>query len=215
MSKYTISIYELVEEMNVGHEDRTIDEKIENATSYFFNFDYDMIDSETKSRFEKLFLKHYYLREIGFETIEMFRLKVNDRLQMILPRYNKLYAHQDDEINPYINSYLHEETHSEGTNENGETTNIESDDTTTQSDTPQGILTDLKEGRYTSYATIQVGNNETTTNGSGSNENDFERTIESLQGMTKQDAFRQYMMNLFSIDEMLVEEFSDLFMLIW
>lgn len=215
MSKYTISIYDIVEELNVGHEDRTIDEKIENATSYFFNFEYDVIDNTTKERIEKLFLKHYYLREIGFETIEMFRLKLNDRLQMIMPRYNKLYAHQDDEINPFINSYLHEESHNEGTTENGETRNVETDNTTTQSDTPQGILTDLKEGRYSSYATIQFGTDETTTNGSGSNENDFERTIESLEGMTKQDAFRQYMMNLFSIDEMFVEEFSDLFMLIW
>lgn len=215
MSKYTISIHDIVEELNEGHEERSIDEKIQNATSYFFNFEYDVIDTQTKTRLECLFLKHYYLREIGFETIEMFRLKLNDRLHMIMPRYNKLYAHQDDEINPFINSYLHETSHSEGTNKNEESRNGTNDQTTTQSDTPQGILVDLKEGRYSSYATIQATEDSETTNGNGSQENEFERTIESLQGMTKQDAFRQYMINLFSIDEMFVEEFSDLFMLIW
>ena len=78
MSKYTISIYELVEEMNVGHEDRTIDEKIENATSYFFNFDYDMIDSETKSRFEKLLCGYliFYIKLLYNYLFLKFKIKI-------------------------------------------------------------------------------------------------------------------------------------------
>ena len=38
---------------------------------------------------------------------------------------------------------------------------------------------------------------------------------ESLNGVTYAEAFRNYFDNIISIDEELVNEFSDLFMVIW
>ena len=43
----------------------------------------------------------------------------------------------------------------------------------------------------------------------------YDRTVESLNGLTYAEAFRNYYDNIISIDEELVNEFSDLFMVIW
>lgn len=202
LSKYTIMIKDIVNSYYTGTSMR-IDDKLEDTREFIFDFDYPVIDEATKKRIEIAILKHYYYREIAFETIGEFKIKLNDRLNLIMGRYNSLYSKQDLSLSPYINSYLKEvgnnSSKSDANNENWQTT----------SDTPRGILTDLKEGKYSSLATY-------TTNTDGTeNEGSYARVVDSLSGMTYAEAFRNYYDNIISLDEELVNEFSDLFMVIW
>lgn len=180
-----------------------IDDKLDEVRENIFDFNYPVIDNETKKRIEIAILKHYYYREIAFETIGMFKIKLNDRLNLIMSRYNALYQKQDLSLSPYINSYL-KETGSSGNSSNNSTENWQ-----TTSDTPRGILTELKEGKYSSMAVYT--DNKDTNNSS----NNYNRDVESLNGLTYAEAFRNYYDNIISIDEELVNEFSDLFMVIW
>ena len=180
-----------------------IDDKLDEVREYIFDFNYPVIDNETKKRIEIAILKHYYYREIAFETIGMFKIKLNDRLNLIMSRYNALYEKQDLSLSPYINSYLKEtgasNNYSDNKTENWQTT----------SDTPRGILTELKEGKYSSMA-VYTDNKD-----NNSSDNTYNRDVESLNGLTYAEAFRNYYDNIISIDEELVNEFSDLFMVIW
>ena len=180
-----------------------IDDKLDEVRENIFDFNYPVIDNETKKRIEIAILKHYYYREIAFETVGMFKIKLNDRLNLIMSRYNALYKKQDLSLSPYINSYL-KETGSSGNSSNNSTENWQ-----TTSDTPSGILTALKEGKYSSMAVYT--DNKDTNNSS----NNYNRDVESLNGLTYAEAFRNYYDNIISIDEELVNEFSDLFMVIW
>ena len=207
MSKYTITIKDIVNNYNLLNNSKSIDEKLDTARSYIFDFDYPVIDDTTKKRIEIAILKHYYYREIAFETIGMFKIKLNDRLNLIMSRYNALYQKQDLSLSPYINSYLKEFGNNNGTSN----TDTKNDDWQTTSDTPSGILTELKEGKYSSMA-VYTNNNDTTNNSNASN---YNREVESLNGVTYAEAFRNYFDNIISIDEELVNEFSDLFMVIW
>ena len=207
MSKYTISVKDIVNNYSIMSDNKDIDSKLDYARQYIFDFDYPCIDEETKRRIEIAILKHYYMREIAFETIGLFKIKLNDRLNLIMPRYNALYNKQDLSLSPYINSYLHEV----GNSNNESETAINNEDWQTTSDTPQGILQDLKEGRYSSLA-VYTDNNDNTQNTSDS---EYSRNVESLNGLTYSEAFRNYFDNIISIDEELVNEFSDLFMIIW
>lgn len=207
MSKYTIMIKDIVNSYNDLDTLKKIDEKLEVARQYIFDFDYPVIDEVTKARIEKAILKHYYYREIAFETIGMFKIKLNDRLNLIMSRYNSLYEKQDLTVSPYINSYLKET----GTSNNSTNSDVKNEDWQTTSDTPRGILDGLKEGKYSSMAVYTENNDNTNTTGDSS----YERNVESLNGMTYADAFRNYFDNIISIDEELVNEFSDLFMVIW
>lgn len=207
MSKYTIMIKDIVNSYNEADSLKKIDEKLEVARGYIFDFDYPVIDEVTKARIEKAILKHYYYREIAFETIGMFKIKLNDRLNLIMSRYNSLYEKQDLTVSPYVNSYLKET----GTSNNSTNSDVKNEDWQTTSDTPRGILNELKEGKYSSMAVYTENNDNTNTTG----DSNYERTAESLNGMTYADAFRNYFDNIISIDEELVNEFSDLFMVIW
>lgn len=181
----------------------SVDDKLEDTRSFIFDFNYPVLDEATKKRIEIAILKHYYYREIAFETIGQFKIKLNDRLNLIMGRYNAMYQKQDLSLSPYINSYLKE------VGNNSSTSDVNNENWVTTSDTPRGILTDLKEGRYSSLATY-------TTNEDGTeNSGEYERQVDSLSGMTYAEAFRNYYDNIISLDEELVNEFSDLFMVIW
>ena len=207
MSKYTITIKDIVNSYNDITDLKKIDEKLEVARKYIFDFEYPVIDDTTKARIEKAILKHYYYREIAFETVGMFKIKLNDRLNLIMSRYNALYKKQDLNVSPYVNSYLKEN----GVSNNVTNSDVKNEDWQTTSDTPRGILTELKEGKYSSMAVYNENNDNTQTTGDSS----YSRNLESLNGMTYADAFRNYFDNIISIDEELVNEFSDLFMVIW
>lgn len=207
MSKYTMMIKDIVNDYSKNIESSKIDDKLDEARKYIFDFNYPIIDESTKKRIEIAILKHYYFREIAFETVDMFKIKLNDRLNLIMSRYNALYEKQDLTLSPYINSYLNESGNSNGTSN----TDTKNDDWQTTSETPQGILQDLKEGRYSSMAVYT----DNTDNTNSSNASDYTRNVESLNGLTYAEAFRNYYDNIISIDEELVNEFSDLFMVIW
>ena len=223
MSKYTISFYDLDKELNGTDYLTSIDDRLDKLRPHIFDFNYTTLDEATKRRIEIAILKHYYLREFAFESVGIMKLKLNDRLNLIIPRYERLYAYQDEEIKPFINSYLEETGTNEGTNTNttNATSNVNNsnDVVNTQSDTPQGILEDLKEGNYASYCTVE-NNTGTTTSSDNSNVNarsntNYNRTQQGLSGMTQAEAFRNYFDNLISIDEQIVYEMSDLFLVIW
>lgn len=207
MSKYTITIKDMVDNYSLLSESKKIDDKLDYARQYIFDFDYPVIDETTKKRIEIAILKHYYLREIAFETIGIFKIKLNDRLNLIMSRYNALYEKQDLSLSPYINSYMSES----GVNNGNNDTTVTNEDWQTTSDTPQGILNDLKEGKYSSMA-VYSDNKDLTSNTNSSN---YSRNVESLNGLTYAEAFRNYFDNIISIDEELINEFSDLFMVIW
>lgn len=207
MSKYTMTIKDMVDNYSLLSESKKIDDKLDYARQYIFDFDYPVIDETTKKRIEIAILKHYYLREIAFETVGIFKIKLNDRLNLIMSRYNALYEKQDLSLSPYINNYLKEDGVTNGLSD----TSVKNDDWQTTSDTPQGILNALKEGRYSSMA-VYTDNTDSTSNTNSSN---YSRNVESLNGLTYAEAFRSYYDNIISIDEELVNEFSDLFMVIW
>ena len=83
-----------------------VDDKLDDTREFIFDFNYPVLDEATKKRIEVAILKHYYYREIAFETIGEFKIKLNDRLNLIMGRYNSLYQKQDLSLSPYINSYL-------------------------------------------------------------------------------------------------------------
>ena len=209
MSKYTTMVKDLVRDYSVSVDNglTDIDTKLDKAREYIFDFNYPVIDEATKKRIEIAILKHYYMREIAFESVGIWKIKLNDRLNLIMPRYNALYNKQDLNLSPYVNGYVNESGETHG-NSN---TDVNNKDWQTTSDTPQGILTDLKEGKYSSGA-VYIENNDNTANNNTSN---YNRMQESLNGITYAEAFRNYFDNIISIDEELVNEFSDLFLVIW
>lgn len=96
MSKYTISLKNYCEnrfnnESGVPLSEATPDAVISWSCDKVFNFTFPIFDPSYKTNLEILIIRHFYFREIGFETFPMFQLKLHDRMAQIMPVINEMY----------------------------------------------------------------------------------------------------------------------------
>ena len=106
MSKYTTEVRYICEEAagldsSVGYGD--VNRVVEMAYPKIFDSSLNFYNEETKARLLPKILLHYYQREIGFETVGLWKLKLNQKLREILPYYNQLYESEELEYNPLQN----------------------------------------------------------------------------------------------------------------
>jgi len=103
MSKYTTQVRFICETAaGVIHSDivESVDNIIQAAIPTIFNFDFPIFDETYRNVLETKILKHYYTREIGEETVGLWKLRLNTTLNEIMPYYNKLYESELLEFNP-------------------------------------------------------------------------------------------------------------------
>lgn len=103
MSKYTTEVRFICESKSGFTEDeiksKTVDEIISNSRAKIFNFNYPIYDVQHKPELETKILKHYYTREISAETYGLWQLWLNDKMNLIMPKYNKLYSAEHEILN--------------------------------------------------------------------------------------------------------------------
>ena len=117
MSKYTTELRFICEnyagkEHSEGY--NSIASIIENARSKIFDFDYPIFDESYRNVLETKILKHYYLREICTETVGIWKLFLNSRMNEIMPYYNKLYESELIEFNPLYDTDLTKDYNKDG-----------------------------------------------------------------------------------------------------
>lgn len=104
MSKFTTEV-RFICETEAGYEDskgfNDIDEILEKSAPKIFNFYYPIFDEEYRIPLEKKILKHFYTREICEETVGLWKLRLDDRMNMIMPYANKLYESSLLEFDPF------------------------------------------------------------------------------------------------------------------
>lgn len=77
-----------------------IDLTIEYAAPRIFNFTFPIFDESYRMVLEKKILRHFYTREICEETYGLWKLRLWDKLNVIMPYYNKLYNSELLNFNP-------------------------------------------------------------------------------------------------------------------
>lgn len=103
MSKYTTELRFILEDAagydsSQGYE--TIPEIIEKARPKIFDFDFPIFDENYRVPLETKILKHFYTREIGAETVALWKFWLDTRLNEIMPFYNQLYNSELIKFNP-------------------------------------------------------------------------------------------------------------------
>ena len=154
-------------------------------------------DEDHRGELEKKIIEHYYFRQINFETVGRFKFYLNVRLREIMPRYNKLYKTTIYKYNP-IENYTMEEGSTDKRNGNVDTLNK-------LSDTPQGELTNLIEGKYVSSATHSSDKTE------GKDEHSAWRHG-NIGVTTTQQMIEQERKVTIDLDMMIIEDLKDLFL---
>lgn len=183
MSKYTTEVRYICEEYfgdNTSLNYPSINDVIQKALPKIFDFDFPIFDENYRNVLESKIIKHFYTREIGFETVALWKLKLQTKLQEIMPLYNQYYESALLEYNPLqttnITTKSNRKTDSTSTDNRNkntkttgtDTTNTLSDSTDTThnkstentkgnkwdlySDTPQGGLTGVENETYLTNA---------------------------------------------------------------
>lgn len=179
MSKYTIEVRYICESASGLKESKgqsSVNEILSKSVDKVFDFDFPIFDENYRFNLEKKILKHYYTREIGEETVGLWKLRLDTKLNEIMPYYNQLYKSELLEFNPLYTSNLTRSgnkkgnvnstdngnsSFSEGSNENNKmnsTNNETTGQTRAYSDTPQGSIVNVDNNSYLTNYTKDSGN---------------------------------------------------------
>ena len=107
MSKYTTEVRYICENKSGLLESTgatNVDEVIENSWNKIFTTKCHFFDEDYRKGLCKKILKHFYLREIGCETVGIWCMWMNTRLEEIMPYYNQLYESELIKFNPMWDS---------------------------------------------------------------------------------------------------------------
>ena len=220
MASYTVDIYTLLKDTNFK----------------VFDFNYNFYDEQHKEEFEEKFINYYMFNEIGFETVVRFKHYLKEKLNRIAPYYEQLYKTElrclEGDIDFMLNKDLHETINVTGNNTSNVTTNDSNTSTTSATslnnskesylDNGNASL-DLTDGNLTGInETTGQGNTTNTVSGNSSSDttNNNNQQTELISkgniGVTSSaELLKQWRQILINIDEMIIEECRDLFMMIY
>ena len=173
----------------------------------------------------KKIIKHYYFDEIAHETAARFIMRLNLKLEEILPYYNKLYESALLDFNPlYDVDYTRSGTKSDdGTNDQTRRDNLqnnaESESMDLYSDTPEGQLTGVNNETYLTNArkvnSRASGSNTGTQTNSAviHNEGEYVEHVKGKMGSGNYaDLLIKFRESILNIDMMIIRELQPLFM---
>lgn len=223
MSKYTTELRFICETAaglteSVGY--ASIDEVIEKAIPNIFSFDFPIFDDEYKNVLCTKILKHFYTREISEETVGLWRLRLETKMNEIMPYYNNLYKAWSVDFNP-LNDTDVTTTHTLERDENRNTESNLSGETTDYSlysDTPQGALTGVENETYMTNAQKDTSNtqNNATAEEQAKTTDEYLEKITGKRGVQSYSQMLQdYKEALINIDMLIIDELEPLFFQLW
>lgn len=106
MASYTMELREYIEKFSQYEEGLTRNQIIEVGRPKLFSFDYPIFDEDYRSVLETHFIRTFYMREIGFETEELFKFYLETWLIINMPYYNKLFESELIVFDPLKNSEM-------------------------------------------------------------------------------------------------------------
>lgn len=197
--------------------------------------DYPIFDEQYREFLNAKIIDHYYYREIGLETVDMFIRQLRTKMNEIMPYYNKWYQAEDymADINPLSTQDMHStgsaQSHSSSTTkqkrsekaDNTIDSTSKSKSRTVQSETPQTMLSGNQD-----YATAASDNHSnadaaTKVHNTGSSDSSADNSATAGSGNETHswgysghapaliDAWRSTFAN---IDMMVIDELESLFM---
>ena len=247
MSKYTTEVRYICEvnaDLDESKGFNDVDEIITAAAPKIFNFEFPIYDEAYRLPFEKMILRHFYTREIGLETVGLWKLKLWDKLNLIMPYYNKMYESALLEFNPLYDVDITTTHTGQGSDATDDSETISEDRSKSgsdsnslwdmYSDTPQGSLRninmgDLDDETYNTYLTDARKITDAGSQTVGENNligRERAGTVTSMDSYTNRvfgkrgiasysQLIREFRKTFLRIDEMVCKELEELFLGLW
>lgn len=178
----------------------------------------------SKDRLASSIVDHYYMREIGYETIGQFKHYAKVYMREIMERYLPLIYSNSINYDPLVN-VDYEETFTRNITGTGESSSESSSSNSASglsvsSDTPQGQITkaNILAGNYASNTgaseTESSISDETSSSNSNTTDETYSKRVKGNSGVsaTAQKMIQQYRENIIAINEEIIKELDKLFM---
>lgn len=216
MAKYTLELRELFTPIKFNPPLYTREEvegffKDYNINEYLTPEQIDVINSTnvwSKDRLARKIVDHFYMREIGGETIGLFKHYAKVTMQELMEEYLPLIYSSAIKYDPLVNVDF-TETFERTANNTG---NANSSGLGVASDTPQGRIskTGILAGDYAS--STSASENETSSTSDSAEE--YTKRVKGNSGVsaTAQKMVEQYRANIRAIDREIIEKLEPLFM---
>ena len=189
MSKYTTEVRFICESYagyDTSQDYDKVSDVLNESWDKVFDFDFPIFDENYRSVLCKKILKHYYTREIGLETVGLWKLKLDTLMNEIMPYYNERYKTTVYDFNPlydvnYSRSFLEKQGGENESNRIGnrdesgngsdrrtgtvgvaDSSTVVGTDKERFSDTPQGGIVGLENDNYLTTATLNNSNRQNT-----------------------------------------------------
>ena len=221
MARYTMEMRELVSTFGQDHiEQWFMDYEL---SDYLTPEEIAVIESRgvwTKEQLAKRIVRHFFLREIGVDSVGRFQLFAKDLMAELMETYAPLIYSASIQYDPLVNVDYVEEFDRTSENSSNSKSNSKSNSTglTVNSDTPQGQINkaDILQGKYAS--STGASENENVINDNSTNEGEGkENYIKRVRGnsgvsATAQRMVQQYRDNIRALNTEIVYKLEPLFM---
>ena len=228
MARYTVQLRKVIE--TVG-EDQVLKWFQDYDLTNYLTFEEIRVITDkgtwSPARLARKIIDHYYMDEIGSETVALFKHRVKVAMQEIMEEKLPLIYSASLQYNPltnvnYTETYTGENTSANTTSSNSTATS-DSSGLTVNSDTPQGQINkqSILNGTYASSTSANEIEDSANTTSSGSSNGSgtqvYTKLFEGNQGIsaTYQKMIEQYRDNIRMIDREIIEDLRDLFMVIY
>lgn len=197
---------------------------------------YPIFDEAYREPLNRKIIEHFFMQEIGVETITLFSRFLRRRMNEIMPYWNQIYLSTQIEFDPlatYDLTTIRDETGKEistrGTqgnteNDNSSTSGANSTSGSVTSNTPQTMLSASKDYATGANRADSVSNTNAQQNGkstSNAYDNAEANSTGNITSRTKgyqgiaSNLLRAYRESLLNTDMLVIDQLEDLFMGIW
>lgn len=109
MSHYTTELRFICENLCGYHESQNAvmaNNIIKQAAPLIFDFDFPIFDESYRKPLEEKIIRHFYTREIGVETVGLWKFRLQTLMNELMPYYNLMYKTTLLEFNPFYDTEL-------------------------------------------------------------------------------------------------------------
>lgn len=187
-------------------------------------------------------INHYYVREIGFETVALFAWYMKQKMREIMPYYNLMYEALEKVTDPLLDfkrdrdeswqDTLGDSVSKTSRFDEATKTDVETStkDRNVFQDTPMSMLEDdpsaIEGLKYATNVTYDDGEGSSSTSGTRGNERADSETRSKSESGSRQirdsgfntsqaRLLKEYHDNMLNVDMEIIEELAELFMPLW
>lgn len=220
MSKYTVQLRKIIDEL--GEDEVKSWFMAYDLHDYLSDHEIAVIEKRgtfSKEKLAKHILNHYYMHEIGLETVALFKHYAKMAMDEIMEAKLPLIYSAAIEYDPLVNIDFTETYTGSNSGSANANTSSSSNGISMDSDTPQGKVSkeSILAGEYVSSTTGNENTNVGSSQNSSEENQEYTRRTKGNSGSlsTSQKLIQQYRENIIMIERDVIKDLASLFMIIY